>query len=120
MVKRSHGNIRRGSVSGREQTLISHVVDGEYCAGVFKGGIFRIDRAEQNWNQSRLPVVAVKNVGDTQDFRGLQNSSGEEGESFGIIGIVTGRRSIQRVAVEVLGVLDEIELHPALAASAHD
>jgi hypothetical protein len=86
----------------------------------FKGGIFSVDGAKQNWHQSGLPVVAVKNVRHAQDFRRLQNGSGKQGEALGIVGIVPGRGAIESVAVEVWRVLDKIEFHTALTASAHD
>ena len=57
---------------------------------------------------------------DAQNFRGFEHGAGEQSEALGIVGIVAGRSAIEGIAIEVLRVLDEVESHAALAASAHD
>ena len=103
------GQHQQGQGVGREQPLISHVVDGENCADIAEGGIFGVDGAQQNRDQSGLPVVTVKNIGDAQDFRGFEHSTGEQSKALGVVGIVSSGGSVERFAIEVGRIFDEIE-----------
>ena len=87
---------------GREQSLVSHVVDGENGGDFAKRGIFGIERAQHHRHQRGLPVVAVEYVGHAQNLGGFQHGPRKQGEAFGVVGIVAGRGAVERVAVEVL------------------
>ena len=76
-----------------------------------------VQRLQQDGNQRRLPVVAVKNVGHAEDLRGLQHGAAEQREALGIVVIVAQRRAVERIAVEVRRVVDEIELHSSAHAA---
>jgi len=65
-----------------------HVVDGENDGHIAKRGILGIERAQQNRYEGRLPVVAVEYVGHAQYLRSFNHGPGEQGEAFGVIGIV--------------------------------
>ena len=77
---------------GREQSLISHVVNGEDGADVAEGWVFGVLRAQQNGDERGLPVVAVKNLRHAQNFRSFQHGAGEQREALGVVGIVAGRK----------------------------
>ena len=54
--------------------------------------------------------MAVEDVGrKTQPLHGLQRGFGEEAEPLAVIRIVAGRRAVERVPIEGLVVLDEID-----------
>ena len=63
MVNRSQGRVSSGKSVGRKQPLISHVVNGEDRGHLAERRVFRVLGVQQNRNQRRLPVVAMKNCG---------------------------------------------------------
>ena len=55
--------------------------------------------------------MAMQHVGSTQNLGGLQHGAGKQRKAFGIIVIVAERSTIQTFAIEIRGIIDEIELH---------
>ena len=64
--------------------------------------------------------MTVENIGNAEDFRGFQHGAGEQGETLGVIGIVSRGGTVKGIPVEVWGIFDKVEFDPTLAASAHD
>jgi hypothetical protein len=64
--------------------------------------------------------MTMKDMGSAQDFRGLQHGAREQGEAFGVIGIVPCGSSVQGVAVEIWRIFDKIETHTCLSSSGND
>jgi hypothetical protein len=95
----------------RKQSLVAHVVDGEHGGGGPEDGIAGVAGAQQHGNQRRLPVVTMKHLGHAQDFGRFQHGAGVEREALGVVRIITGRRSVERVAVEERRIIDKVELH---------
>ncbi len=91
----------------REQALVAHVVDGEDRAHFVESRVFGVDGAEQNRNQGRLPVMAMKNMRGAQNFRGFQHGAGEQGKALGVVGIVSGGRTIEGITIEIRRIFDE-------------
>ena len=82
--------------------------------------IFVVQRLQQDRNQRGLPVMAMQNVGRSEDLCGLQNGARKQSEALGVIVIVAQGGAVKSVAVEERRVVDEIELHSgALAAVEH-
>src|SRR5271157_5581570 len=86
-------------------------MDGEDAWDVGVRWVLGVKRLSQYGNQGCLPVVAVKDVWHTEDLRGLQHRTREQREPLGVVVIVAQRGAIERVAVEVRRIVDEIELH---------
>src|SRR5216684_4687923 len=59
----------------------------------------------------------MENVRHAQNFRGFQDGAGEQSKALGVVGIVTRRSAVERIAIEELRILDKIELNTGLAAS---
>ena len=86
-------------------------MNGEDARDAGERGILVIQGLQQYGNQRSLPVVAVKNVGNAEDLGGLQYGAREQREALGIVVIVAQRGAVESIAVEVRGIVDEIELH---------
>src|SRR5271166_6535995 len=102
---------------GRKQSLITQVMNGEDGRDVGERWVLGVKRLSQYGNQGCLPVVAVKDVGHAEDLRGLQHRAREQREPLGVVVIVAQRCAIERVAVEVWRIVDEIELHSSAHAA---
>ncbi len=94
---------------GRKQALVADVVDGKHRARVMERGIVRIQAAQQDRHQRRLPVVAVKNVGRAQDLRRLDRGAAEKPEALRVIAVVAERCAVESVAIEVRRIVDKVE-----------
>src|ERR1700690_88022 len=64
-VPRQHE--QRQNFSGK-QALVSNVVDGENNAAIAEGRVFDVLGSQQDWNQARLPVMAMENVGYAENL----------------------------------------------------
>ncbi len=69
-IPRQH---KQGQNLRRKQSLVSHVVDGEDHARIVECRIFRVLRSQQQRDERRLPIVAMKNVGHAEDLRAFQH-----------------------------------------------
>ena len=58
---------------GREQSLVTHIVDSKNSRYIAKRGILRILCPQQDRNQSRLPIMAMKHMRHTQNLGGFQH-----------------------------------------------
>src|SRR4051812_29572499 len=62
----------------------------------------------------------MKDMGSSHDFGGFQNGPGEQSETFGIVGIIAGGRTVESIAVEIRRVFHKIEADATLNASGND
>ena len=93
MVSRSQGSISSGKVSGGNKTLVSHVVDRKDGGDFAECRVLGVERAQHHRHQRGLPVVAVKDMRDAQNFGGFEHGAREQGEALGVVGIIARRRS---------------------------
>src|ERR1051325_6078287 len=93
----------------RKQSLITDVVDGEHGARAAEDRISLVAGAQQNRHQRRLPVMAMKNVGYTQDLGSFQHGAAIEGEALGVIGIIARRGAVKGIAIEKRRIVNKEE-----------
>src|SRR5208282_1986064 len=92
-------------------------MNGEDAGDARKCRVLGVKRLPQYGNQRRLPIVAVKHIGHTENLGGFQNGAAEQGEALSVVVIVAQRRTVERIAVEVRRVVNEIELHSSAHAA---
>src|SRR5580693_4870017 len=92
-------------------------MNGEDSPRVAESGVFGVLRPQQHWNQRRLPVMTMKNIGNAQDLGSLEHGSREQCKPLGIIGIVSRGSSIQCLAVKIWRIVDEIKAHARVTAA---
>ena len=79
-------------------------MDGEQALDVVIPGSVGIEQIVVHGNESRLPVVAVNDIGMEIDIgEHLQNRAGEESKSLGVVIV-----AVESTALEVVLVVDEI------------
>src|SRR5262249_8022848 len=69
----------------REKPLISDVVNRKHNSGVAECRIFRELSFQQYWNKRGLPVMAMKNLRDSENLGSLENGATEKREPLGIV-----------------------------------
>ena len=61
-----------------------------------------------------------KICGTPKNLRGLEHGATEQRVALGVVGIISGGRAVERIAIEIWRILDKIRTHAALAGSRHD
>ncbi len=79
------GQHEQGEYLRRKQPLVSHVVNGEDRPGVPEGRVFDILGAKQHRDHGRLPIMAMKNIGHTENLRSFDHRPTKQGEALGIV-----------------------------------
>src|SRR6266576_1895826 len=62
----------------------------------------------------------MKHLRHAKNLRGFNHRAGEHGKTLGVIGIIAHRSSIERLAIEVRGILHEVVTNAAVSAPGHD
>jgi len=62
----------------------------------------------------------MEDVGDAQDLCRFENRTRVQRETLGVVGIISRRRAVERLAVEERRIIDEVELHPGMLSPVHD
>ena len=107
-------------MSGGKDSLIADVMDGEDRWDSLECRVLVVQGAQENGNQSGLPVVAMEDIRHAEDFGGFQNSAAIEGEALGIVMIIAERGAVESVAIIERRIIDEVKLDAVLlAAVAH-
>ncbi len=83
-------------------------------------GVFIVQGAQENGNQSGLPVMAMENIGQAEDFGGLENGAAVECEALGIVMVVAKRSAIESLTIVERRIIDEVELDAVLLAAVHN
>ena len=60
----------------------------------------------------------MKNLGYAENLGCFQDGARKQSKALGIIGIVPGRGTIERIAVEKWRIINKVELHPGMLAAA--
>src|SRR5207249_5799966 len=97
-----HVKVEQGPDVKWEAALIGEVVHREDRT---HGRQLRIERrgtAQEGRRERRLPVVQVQDVGwRFEPPEPLERGAAEEGEPLGVVGVLTARWPVERLAVEV-------------------
>ena len=81
--------VQKMPVLSPEETLITQVVNRQDRARARQGRIALRLGSEESHSESRLPVVAVKNVRRIHAMQGLERSPGEKNEALRVVRIIT-------------------------------
>src|SRR5581483_692997 len=87
-------------VRPRENSLKAEVVNREDGPGAGELGIARRLRLEKYQGERGLPVVAMDNRRGLAPQQ-LQRGAAEEAEALGIVRVISGRRAVEKLAVEI-------------------
>src|SRR5580698_10517980 len=95
-------------------------MDRQQAGDILEHRIEVVDRAEKNREYSGGPSVDVKSIGHTQDLGTVEHRTAKQPKPFRVVGMIAGGRLIEKLAVEELRAIDEINLHSVGSASIDD
>jgi hypothetical protein len=95
-------------------------VNRQHCGDITQKRIKIIDSAQHHRDHRRLPIVNMKDIGHAQYLRGFDDCTAKQAEALRIIGIVTGRCTVESFAVKEFGAIDEVSLNSFDSSSIAD
>jgi len=92
-------------------------VNGKDGADIAESGVLGVNSSQKDRNERRLPVMAMEDLRNSQNFGGFKDGAGKQCEALGIVGIVPGSSSVEGIAIEVWRIFDEIKFDVSLTGT---
>src|SRR5262249_33876285 len=91
-----------------------------YDREVLERSVGSVRGAQEQWDETGLPIVAMKDIGRPEILGDFQRDTAELAVALGVIGVVATAPAVQTIAVEIFGVIDEEIADAAGGAASHD
>ncbi len=94
-----------------EQSVITHVVNGENDRNTLHQRIIAVRRPQQHRHQRRLPVMAMNHIRRPDMLRHLDRRAAELRIPLRVVRIIPAAAAIQSVAIEILWIIHKVIAH---------
>jgi len=95
-------------------------MDRQQAGNILEHRIEVVHRPQQDREHPSGPSVDVKSIRNPQQFGTIQHRTAKQPKSLRVVGIIAGGRLIEKLPIEELRAIDEINLHSVWSASIDD